>query len=88
MTMVTVATLADLGVAVRGARVNAGLTQEALAHQAHVSRPFVSQLERGQGPRAEVGRVLSVIRALNLQVALLPAPARPTFDETLNGLLR
>lgn len=85
----SVGTLGTLGAAVKQARVERGLTQNELAQKAHVSRPFVSNLERGQGPRAELSRVLAVIRALDLDLQLAP-PKTPqrSFADALDELLK
>lgn len=77
-----------LGVAVRQARQDKGMTQEALAKLAHVSRPFVSNLERGQNPRAELERVLSVLRALGLAVTVTASPPEDrSFEAALKHVL-
>jgi len=72
--------LVSLGAAVRDARQARGLTQAGLAERAKVSRQFVISLERGAGPRAELARVLSVLRALGLTMALGDEEAVPTTD--------
>lgn len=61
----------SLGAAVRQERTARGLTQAAVARAAGVSRPFVIALERGDAARAELGRVLAVLAALNLNVHLV-----------------
>ena len=50
---------------VRGVRRQQGLTQARLAEKAGVSRLFVIELEGGH-PRAELGKVLSVLDALEI----------------------
>ena len=59
------AAVAALGAAVRSARKRHGLTQARLAATAKVSRLFVIELEAGH-PRAELGKVLSVLDALGI----------------------
>jgi HTH-type transcriptional regulator / antitoxin HipB len=61
-----VRTVVDLGVVVRAARRRANWTQAELAERAGVSRQWVVALESGQAARAELGRVLSVLAALDL----------------------
>lgn len=61
----------ELGAALRDRRKHAGLTQARLAEVAGVSRAFVIDLEKGRRPRAELNRVLSVVRALGTGVALV-----------------
>lgn len=63
----------DLGAALRGARQDRGLSQAELAARAGVGRPWLSEVESGKRT-AEVGRVLLVVSALDLAVALVPAP--------------
>ncbi|WP_426765026.1 helix-turn-helix domain-containing protein [Pseudarthrobacter sp. 1G09] len=58
-------TVARLGSAVREARKELKLTQEQLALQAHVSRAFVGELEKGHS-RAELGKVLDVLGVLGI----------------------
>lgn len=55
------------GIAVRSARLDQDLTQMQLAKKAHVSRQFVGELEAGH-QRAELGKALSVIEALGIDV--------------------
>ncbi len=64
----------ELGLAIRRARADRGWTQAELADRAHVGRQWLSELEGGKRT-AELGRVLSVVEALQLAVALMPAPA-------------
>ncbi|MDO5498946.1 MAG: helix-turn-helix domain-containing protein [Propionibacteriaceae bacterium] len=68
------ATAAELGRAVRDARNEAGLTQEELCAAAHVSRRWLVRLEQGH-PAAELSKVIDVLRALQLDIALVPRPA-------------
>ena len=60
----------QLGAALRERRELSGLTQAAVADRAAVSRAFVIDLERGRRPRAELTRVLAVIRALDAAITL------------------
>jgi len=63
----------SLGAAVREQRRARGSTQAGLAERAGVSRQFVVALESGNAVRAEVGRVLAVVRALGLAVQFVDA---------------
>ena len=56
--------------AVSEMRKNTGLTQEALATKAGVSRKFVVEVEKGH-PRAELEKVLQLFRALELSPVVL-----------------
>lgn len=84
--MQTAITVVDLGAQLRAARRARGLTQAELAERAGVSRNFVVQVERGQRRGAELDRVLALVRALGLELALLDRP-RPAFAEALDDLL-
>lgn len=63
----------ELGAALRRARQDRGLSQAELAARAGVGRPWLSEVESGKRT-AEVGRVLLVVSALDLAVALVAAP--------------
>ena len=63
----------DLGAAIRRARQDRGLSQAELAARAGVGRPWLSEVESGKRT-AEIGRILLVVSALDLTMALLPAP--------------
>lgn len=76
----------ELGQVVKAVRHAQGLTQAEVAHRAHVSRPFVIALERGTGPRAEVGRVFAVLRALGLRLTV-EEDTSPDFATALAQLL-
>ncbi|OLT50990.1 helix-turn-helix domain-containing protein [Cellulosimicrobium sp. CUA-896] len=70
----------QLGAALRERRERAGLTQGRLAERAGVSRAFVIDLERGRRPRAELNRVLSVMRALDAAITLVDDEHRDAED--------
>lgn len=72
-------TVRDLGAAVRDARRAVGLSQQALAECAAVSRQWLSRLETGSNPGAELRKVLDVLAALGLAVELVPVP-EPALD--------
>lgn len=65
----------ELGLAIRRARADRGWTQGELADRADVGRPWLSELEGGKRT-AQIGRVLSVLDALELVVDLVPTPTR------------
>ena len=69
-----------IGLAVRDARRDRGLTQAQLAKMARVSRAWLISLESGNNERAELGLVLSTLRALDLTVRIAPAE-QPTAAE-------
>lgn len=67
--------MAEFGAVVRETRRLRGWTQAELARHAGVSRRWIIALESGQVGGAEFGRVLAVLSALDIGVALSPAVA-------------
>ncbi len=59
----------DLATAVRGRRLDLGLSQSALAERAHVSRQWIVELEAGKST-AEIGLVLRLLDALGFSLSL------------------
>jgi len=68
----------QVGQAVRDGRASLGLTQQQLAEKAGVSRRFLIDLEAGH-QRAELGKVLSVLKAVGVRTYALP-PEEPRPD--------
>ena len=75
-----------LGAAVREARTARGWTQSEVAGRAGVSRSFVLDIERGARPRAELTRVLSVLRALGKSLVVVDDPTE-SFESALDEVL-
>lgn len=65
-------TVASVGQAVREARREQGLTQEALAAKAQVELGFVADLETGR-LNGELSEVLAVLEALDIHAVALPS---------------
>jgi HTH-type transcriptional regulator / antitoxin HipB len=76
-----------LGAAVREARAARDWTQAELASRAGVSRSFVLDIERGSRPRAELVRVLSVLKALGKFISLVEDEQPDSFDDVLDKVL-
>lgn len=76
----------ELGAAIRAQRRGRGWTQADLADRAQVSRRFVGELEAGQRTGAEIGRVLAVLRALDVAISLVD-DRRESFDDALREVL-
>lgn len=72
--LVFLASPAELGRAVRAARLARGLTQEDIADRAKVSRKFVNQLEEGKAS-AHLGKVLTVMMSAGLVGMVVPVEA-------------
>ncbi|MDA0275964.1 MAG: helix-turn-helix domain-containing protein [Proteobacteria bacterium] len=72
--LVFLASPAELGRAVRAARLARSLTQEDLAARARVSRKFVNQLEEGKAS-AHLGKVLTVMMSAGLVGMVVPVEA-------------
>jgi HTH-type transcriptional regulator/antitoxin HipB len=58
-------TPADFGAVIRDCRLQLGLSQQALASKAGVSRQWIVELEKGK-PRAPLGMVLGAMNALGI----------------------
>jgi len=61
----------ELGALLRDARIAAGLSQQALADTAGISRPTLRMLEQGH-PTGELSKALDVLRALELELRIAP----------------
>ena len=66
--------LEKLGIALRDARLKAGLTQGEVGQRARVSRQLVSRIE--QGCNGEISAYLSVAAALQLRLGVMDAEDR------------
>ncbi len=67
--------LASLGNAIRGMRLEAGLSQEALANDVGIDRSYMGGIERGEHNVALVNLV-RIARALNMTTAELLVKAK------------
>lgn len=76
----------DLGVVVRGRRIDLGMSQTALAARAGVSRRWLSAFESGKGS-VELGMVLRTLDALGLELRVEPVGAqeRQGVDDVSDG---
>ena len=75
------ANVREIGAALRARRLELGQAQGDVAAAAGVSRPWLSEVEAGK-PTAEIGLVLAVFDALELD--LVPVPReRPVTGATL-----
>ena len=72
--LVFLASPAELGRAVRAARLARRLTQEDVAGRAKVSRKFVNQVEEGKAS-AHLGKVLTVLMSAGLVGMVVPVEA-------------
>jgi HTH-type transcriptional regulator/antitoxin HipB len=66
------ATSADVAETVRAQRAALRLTQAQLAERVGVGRRFIMDLEAGH-PRAELDKVLDVLKALDVNVLAIPS---------------
>ena len=69
--------------AVRAARTERGWSQAELATRSHVGRRFIVDLESGH-PRAELAKVLDVLKTLDIHAMALPAPANTKRPEDID----
>ncbi|MEU2199547.1 helix-turn-helix domain-containing protein [Isoptericola sp. NPDC019482] len=75
MAGIALTTPAQIGAAIRSARIREGLTQTGLAERAGVSRRWLIALEQGQAQRAELGKILDTLDALGLDLTVTRATA-------------
>lgn len=61
----------QIGLTIRERRRERGLTQEELAEAAHVSRTFVIRLEKGMAAALYPEKLIAVLDALGLRLALV-----------------
>lgn len=70
----------ELGAVIRQARLDARMSQQDLAARAGVSRPWLSELEKGKRT-AEIGLVLRLLAAAGLSMQIDTATeSRPAWD--------
>ncbi len=78
----TIRSIRELGAFIRDARARCGLTQEALASKAGVSRSWLIGLEQGKRPRAEMDKIFSLLQALGVALSLhLTESSNPHQDD-------
>ncbi len=59
-----------------------GLTQDALAMKARVSRPLIAKLETGRYPEVGVKKLLRILRAVGLDLRITTLNLkRPTLED-------
>ncbi len=74
-----------LGAVLRQARLDAHLTQDALAGRAGVSRAWLARVEAGHR-KAELEQLLRLIDALDLTLAVKPRRRSPGAEAALAAL--
>lgn len=76
-----------LGSRLRLRRERLGLTQRQVAETAGISRQLLVKIEQGH-PRAELGKVMAVVKALAAQLAIVderPGTSDLDLDQLLEG---
>jgi len=83
----SIRSIRDAALAVKGRRTDLGLSQQELARRAGVSRKWIYEFEAGK-PSAEIGHVIRVLDALDLRLDVSAAekPSSTVFD--LDALLK
>jgi HTH-type transcriptional regulator/antitoxin HipB len=79
--------MADVAAAVRGRRLDRGLSQSELAQRSGISRKWISEFEAGK-PTAEFALVIRVLEALGLSLELSEeskAPATLSATATVSA---
>jgi HTH-type transcriptional regulator / antitoxin HipB len=64
-----VESMSDVASAVRGRRLDLGLSQSELARRSGISRKWISEFEAGK-PRAEFALVLRILETLGLSIGI------------------
>ncbi len=64
----------DIGRVVRETRKGLGVTQKELALTSGTGQRFIIELEKGK-ETAEIGKVLTILQTLGIQLTLTPPPA-------------
>lgn len=77
--------LPEVGQLVRNARKKAKLTQTQLQELSGVNRVRISLLESGEIEELGFTKVMSLLRALGLDLVARPAGRPPQLDELLRG---
>lgn len=77
----------EIGARIKGRRTELGLTQEALAERAGVSKSFVSELEGGRSMASGIV-YLNVAKALDLNVHFVLTGDSPPADAQLDAFQR
>ena len=67
----------DIGRLVRETRKGLGVTQKELALTSGTGLRFIIELEKGK-ETAEIGKVLTILQTLGIQLTLTPPPAATT----------
>ncbi len=75
----TIRSIHDLAAVVRGRRTDLGMSQAELAKRTGVSRKWIYEFE-AEKPTAELGLLLRVLHALDLDIELTPSDR--TVDAT------
>ncbi len=83
----------EVGVLIRDARQSRQLTQAQLAANARVGRQWLVAVEAGTHERAEIGKVLSVLSALDIELfartsdeSAEPSTAASFLEDVLNSM--
>jgi transcriptional regulator with XRE-family HTH domain len=91
--LMRIVSIADVAALVRGRRMDLGLSQGDLARRAKVSRKWINEFEAGGKATAELGHVLRVLEALDVDLEAVTGGRRPTsggidLDDILSDLRR
>lgn len=87
MGSVWIRTPRDFGGAMRQARRNAGFTQAKVAAKAGVSRRWISEVESGKRPGAELSLIMQTAAVYGLQIELHPQPElNPASDQLWDAI--
>lgn len=74
-------TLQEMGLALKEARKQAGLSQEQLAQPLGMSRATISALEGGRCGEIGFAKLASLFDVLGLEITVRTRKSRPTIDD-------
>jgi HTH-type transcriptional regulator / antitoxin HipB len=69
-------TTKDIGTLIHDTRRGLGVTQKELALTSGTGLRFIIELEKGK-QTAEIGKVLTILQTLGIQLSFTPPPAAP-----------
>jgi HTH-type transcriptional regulator / antitoxin HipB len=79
--MQTMSHLSDLGLILKEARKQAGLSQAELAEPLGMSRATISAIESGRCEEIGFTKLAALLGTVGLEIAIAPRKGRPTIDD-------
>jgi len=73
--------LSEVGIFLKVARRNAGLSQEALARPLGMSRATISAIEGGRCVEIGFAKLSALLERVGLEISVAPRKGRPALDD-------